>query len=252
LILVAGTFSSSAVHFDCEFEIGEWFVLGVVYNCEPKVSSINEKYLIESVEGEHLPNKALKDVKTLNVRFQDLPKIPINLADFFPNLEGIQWYKSNLQALSADELKSFPNLQVFSSYENPLVVLDGDIFVGTPRLQWLSFYNNSIENVGYGLISSLYSLAYANFQENVCINRVMTHPAMMGELIQELKERCPSLTEPEECDHRCSLNEEVDKLFYYIDYQNERIYDLNVAVANYERRIAELERIVMSLSEKLD
>jgi hypothetical protein len=239
------------LHFECSFEIGEWFVLGVVYNCEPKVSLLSEKFLLESVTGEHLPNKNSKDVRTLDVRSLNLPQIPINLADFFPNLQGIQWHTSNLQSLSASDLNRFPNLQVFSSHSNPLVVLDGDIFLATPRIQWLSFYNNTLENVGYGLISSLYSLAFANFQENVCIDRVMTHPAMMGELIQELKERCPSLTEPAPCELRCSLNEEVDKVFYVLDDQTQTISKLNQVVQSYEERIAELERIVRDLSGKL-
>lgn len=240
--------STHAVHFECKFEIGEWFVLGAVYNCEPKVTSSASGTNLESVSGVHLEGKNNFDVKTLDVRSQKLSNIPFNLADYFPNLEGIQWHNSNLQFISSLDINRFPNLKVFSSHSNPLVVLDGDLFLSTPKIQWLSFYNNTIESVGYNLISSLYSLSHANFQNNVCINRVMTHPAMMGELIQELKEKCPSQTDPVECELRCSLNEEVDKVYQRLDDQYERIYELNQEIESNEKRIEELERIVRDLS----
>ena len=243
--------SINAVHFECKFEIGEWFVIGVAYNCEPKVTSSPSGTYLDSVSGVHLEGKNNFDVRTLDVRSQRLSNIPFNLADYFPNLEGIQWHSSNLQFISLSDLKPFPNLKLFSSHSNPLIVLDGDLFMGTPKIQWLSFYNNTIESVGYRLISSLYSLAYANFQSNACINRVMTHPAMMGELIQELKEKCPSPTDPVECEHRCSLNEEVDEVYQRLDDQKERIFELNQEVESNQKRIEELERIVKDLSAVL-
>lgn len=233
-------------------------MLGEVYSCEAIVSfsGIGSSKL-EFVNGTHLEGKDNSKVITLNLRNQNVASIPINIADFFSNIEGIQWYNSNLQEISAVDLQQFPRLKVFSSVSNRLVSLNGDIFQNTPQLQWISFNDNSLENVGSGFLENLNFLGFADFRDNLCINRISTTREEMSEFRQLLQKSCPPLFETTmipsttinpDCKLRCSLNDEVDKAFSRIDEKNERISKLEDLILSYEERIAELERLVRGLS----
>lgn len=257
MLLLTANFSAQAVIFECRFSLGEWVVIGDVYNCDATVTSLSNDSLLLDVSGDHLPGKNNTKVETLNLSFQNLSHIPQNIAYFFPNIEGIQWYTSNLLAIAAADLKQFPNLKVFSSISNRLMSLPGDIFLGTPQLRWISFYGNSLENVGRDLLNDLYYLSFANFYDNTCISKIVTSREEMGQLIEQLLSDCPPLletttiattTEAEDCQLRCSLNDEVNAVSIRLSGQEEKISELEKAVAGYEERIAELERIIADLT----
>lgn len=193
LVIIASASEVYGVIFDCNYVFETWAVLGNVYVCRPNVSNTDGNTL-NAVTGVHVSGRSNEDVRVVFVNDQNLSHVPPNLVDFFPNLGGISWRRSNLLKVSADDLKSLPGLMFFRSLFNPLVSLDGDLFQYTPNIQNVAFHNNSLEHVGYDLLKDLTGLNHADFSDNPCINVFATTPQVIRDLKMNLSIQCPPLS----------------------------------------------------------
>lgn len=228
---------SQAVTFTCRYSIGQpRAIIGSVYECNPIVAASGT--VLENVTGTHLENKTNADVEFLYIVQQNLTYVPSNIETFFPNLKGIQYYISNLQQISANDLKPFPQLLLFYVHTGFITSLDADLFKHTPDLQWLGFFRNKIEHIGVNLLGNLTGLQHIHLGENPCIDTYANHPDTIIELNQQLPILCP----PYECADRLSLCENQ------MSDQNETISALLVANQNLQDRIDQLESKIRDVS----
>lgn len=234
---------SKAVTFTCRYKIGQpRAIIGAVYECNPiVVASASGTTVLENVTGTHLEKKTNADVEFLYIVSQNLTYVPSDIETFFPNLKGIQYYISNLEHISANDLKPFPQLLTFYVHTGFISRLDADLFKYTPNLQWLGFFRNKIEHIGVNLIGNLTELQHIHLGENVCIDTYANRPDTIIELNQQLPILCP----PYECTDRLSLCESQ------LSDQTETISALLAANRNLEDRIVQLESKIRDVSALL-
>lgn len=169
-------------------------MLGFQYGCIATVSGLRHVPSLDTVNGDHWIGKNHNNVKVLSVIDDELNRIPTGIADFFPYLIGLQWFRGNLMEISGDDLRPFPDLRVLRIENNKLYVLDSNLFMHTPKLQWLGFGNNILQHVGLNLLSDLNDLTGAYFQKNPCIDMNAGTLEEIQELKLRLPDKCPPLS----------------------------------------------------------
>lgn len=165
------------------------------------------------------------------------PKIPRNIANFFPNIRVMRWSGGNLTAVSAEDLKPFTELVVLTLTAQKIKSLDDNMFQYHPNIQWLVITNNPITNVGKDLITNLKSLQTFYFTRNTCMDMVASNPETFAEMKRLLPIQCPPLDD--ECP-RCTTDEEVEKLKKQAEEQNRKIAELIDENVSLKENLAEL------------
>lgn len=144
LLLTLITYTHAG-YFQCVFGITTIGAIGDVYGCDATWVQVGEESpILGGVSGNNLPGKDFTDVEHLNVEtYPDF--IPKGVELYFPDLQSLRWFRTNLSAISKDDLKPFPRLSVLYLPINQILVLDGDLFSLTPNLRWISFIQNQLE-----------------------------------------------------------------------------------------------------------
>lgn len=170
IIPIVCTQLSSAVFFDCVFSTDSWTSIKSVYKCAAVVTIAGNASVLFDVRGYHDPEKNNIDVDALEVRSQDLKRIPSRITNFFPNIRALLFYSTGLNSLTADDLKPYQNLQYLNAYQCNVMSLNSDVFKYTPRLLLLDFRYNSLYHVGFNTLGSLNYLTSAYFASNPCVD----------------------------------------------------------------------------------
>lgn len=194
LLAMCLTSSVSAVTFECEFKMAgvPLVVLGDVYLCMPTVIIDDEgSKVLEKVTGEHLESKTNDDVILLNIfENHNMSFVPKNIIDFFSNLKGLNWHDSNLDKISADDLKPFTQLKYLGIRFTHLKTLDSDLFQHTPHLQYITFAGSRIHHVGTDLVTNLKELKILDFTNCECIHKIAKTPELVAQLNKDLPIKC--------------------------------------------------------------
>lgn len=201
LVIFLGLLSSSqAISIDCFYTTVNWTFFGNMYTCEVTSLSNNDNLTdITNVTGSHLWGFNNFDVKVLffNQNCANLPTIPRNIADIFPNFIGMHFRRcTGLPPLHGDELVIYPKLQMFGLVENlRLTQLPGHLFSNNRFMIRVIFSNNQLMEVGRGLLDPLINLRSASFANNICINQTAESRLDIPALIETLRTDCPDHTE---------------------------------------------------------
>lgn len=181
---------------------------------------------------------------------------PKTLKNFFPNLKAIQFYTTDLEEISSDDLKQFPNLEYLNLAFNLLKKLPGDLLGYTLKLKVVVFHNNKLANVGLGILDGLNSLSDVDFQANTCINLNAQTPDELETLKEELKINCfvaeETTVKPETCPLRCTLNDETDELNSKYDKLFKSIEELQSEVSKMKELNTELQKESKAQDERID
>jgi len=91
--------AASAVNLFCDFN---YYTFGeTIYQCNAKIRTYESDYIVEAVNGRHIPGKGNDDVTTVVIKMTTLEAFPQNLH---------KWFK-NYRALTINMVKGLPNLQ---------------------------------------------------------------------------------------------------------------------------------------------
>lgn len=256
-LAVLATFTSG-VRIRCEYQMGDWNVLGRLYTCRGSVISDENPTIVTDVIGTHLAGDENSDVKGFWVLdgHESLTTIPKGLENFFANLQGFQWAYGNISSIDSSTFEPFSNLLRIGLQSNELVTLDGDLLQHTRKLHWISFSFNLLQHVGHDFLAGLTDLTYAYFQSNPCIHSEANTTQGVQDLNRLLPELCPPLAtsldpptttvsttpEPNVCPVRCTINEEVDEI-------NNRIEGVELQMRDeMMNRMEEIERQLRELN----
>lgn len=231
-------------------------------------SSVNQTHLL-GVNGTHAAGKMHADVEFFSISSPNsLTAIPKNIELFFPNLVALRFANGDIQAVSSDDFSPFRNLLVIVLNGNKIVSLDSNLFQYTRSLRAVFFPSNLIQHVGHDLFTDLNDLSYVHFLSNICVSFIAWNQAEVQDWNLRLPISCPQLEtttlepvtttplpittttlppttsttftiststpSPNECDLRCSLNDESD-------LQSKKIEQLNEVIHMYEQRLVEVE-----------
>lgn len=251
------------VIINCEFRMMNWGFLGNSYNCLSRGENTGNLTLADEVRGEHLSGKSNADVEVFNEQGNKIQFIPSNLADFFPNINGMLIGAAPLLELTANDLKPFPNLLRFDSNYGEFSSIDGDLFQHTKMIQKIQINNARLQNVGENLLSGLNDLTNVEFRGDACINFFADTLEKIEELKDLLLVQCPPLPGPtatvstttedsaDQCPLRCSLEKEVDELNWKVDVQDEIIADLRENNTRQDEEIMELRESNADMLDRL-
>jgi hypothetical protein len=202
---------TSAVKFDCRFTFytrlwirgGESFwPIGNVYVCISSNLILDGNSSMISYEGEHVDGFSDNDVELVhfgvffdpNETCEHLTFIPQGVERFFPNIRGFVYSGCSFLGLQGNEFDSYRNLVNLEIKFTPISHIPGQLLQQTRHLYYMSFWANQIKSVGSGLLDNLYSLSYAIFFDNVCINSgVLYDRFQIRNLAEELNRQCSRL-----------------------------------------------------------
>jgi insulin-like growth factor-binding protein complex acid labile subunit len=106
--------------------------------------------------------------------------IPKNLKKNFPNLEGLQFYESNIPTIKAD---LFTDDVAFTKYldldDNKISNIERGAFEKLPELFWIDVRNNRLTNISFDLFEHNPKLSYINLYNNQI---VMLNPSLFANL----------------------------------------------------------------------
>lgn len=182
---------TSAGIFQCVFNMTTIGAIGEVYSCDATwMDQGDQSQNLSNVTGNHMNGMSFIDVRHLNVE-NNPDFIPKGIKLFFPDLQSLRWFRTNLDAISKDDLEPFPKLEVLYFPVNQIYVLGGDLFSVTPNLRWISFVQNQIGQVGRGLLTNLPDLDRAFFNDNPCIDDYALGREAIMKLNDILPTACP-------------------------------------------------------------
>ena len=90
--------------------------------------------MIRGVSGIHLKDLGLSDVEFLKVNEQYVKYLPINIAEYFPNLKQIQVTKSKLKILTKNNFRGLTQLKTMIMTDNKLQILPCGVFETNKQL----------------------------------------------------------------------------------------------------------------------
>lgn len=208
LLFIATAEFAKAVEIECQYVDGDWNDLGSLYTCSGTIVSVGNPSTVTIISGHHNGGRNNEDVKGFAIAGdRTLITIPQGIAEFFSNLEALEWINGDIKTIDSSIFEPFTNLLHINLATNNIVELDGDLFQHSSRLRVIYFYNNQIYHVGLGLLTGLTDLTSANFRSNPCIDLWATTPEEMRELKNQLPIRCPPLIT---CPSTCTLLDEFE------------------------------------------
>lgn len=226
--------------FNCRYYDNNWYLLGNAYTCTPTLSETNYESTLTSVTGNHLSGRTNADLTGLNFWQIEINRLLKKIETFFPNIKRIHFQNSNMQSITADDLKPFPLLEYFYTSEKcKLFSIDGDLFKNNPKLQLVAFSHTFIEHFGFNLLTNLKELREAKFHKNLCADIVAKTPQAIQELSLHLSTNCPPLKI--ECPETCVKR---------IESTDTEVATLKGSLAQYGERIVELEKQIRELSAR--
>lgn len=239
--------AANAVIFDCDFAYltsGEIFVHR--YACRmigDNITMDGSTSLIQ-VNGEHAEGQTHSNVRMVYANKQTEPcKLPKDMKNFFPNLDGIKWVHGSLSTIDAEDL-DFPNLDLLDLLDNKLVSLPSDLFRNSPKLQWIQFDDNAIVHVGRNFFDALEEIKSIRFRSNLCMNSMASTPEEIENLKSELLNSCSISPAPLSnlCMMDACLNEQqMIELFGRTDKHKDEISELNQLLISQNGLISKLQ-----------
>ena len=241
VILVINAFAVSSIDIECRF-VFSFFdeYVNNAYTCYVQsVTNVNER-VATGISGTHVNGKSNYDVNVFYWPDRFVGFIPQNMDAFFPNIESVKFYGTQLTSLSSKDLNQFPNLKSMYMNENNLTVLEADLFHGTPNLMIVYLSYSPFQKISQHLFDGLNQLKEAMFYDAGCLNFHARTPAQLEELQTMFITNCPF--DDNQCFNPCPyLIDELRDGIAQLRLENEKLRkDSNERFAELERQLREL------------
>ncbi|KAL7030075.1 hypothetical protein ACKWTF_006503 [Chironomus riparius] len=170
IIVVFNIDLSHQLTLQCDFKV-ETTYLGTKYGCLVKglTTTLKDRKIIKIV-GNHQIGKSNDDVKLLFMKFQNVPYLPQNVAEFFPNLETFYVMKSNVQHLITGDLVGLDDLIHFDVSHNPIESIKSNFFENKTKLTKISFHDCHLKKIEKGAFDGQSSIQLLELNYNDCVS----------------------------------------------------------------------------------
>lgn len=122
-----------------------------------------------------------------------LEVMPLNLAEFFANLNALIWINSGLKEITTEHLKGFTKLVNLDLSGNGIFTLGVNLFQYSANLHSINFDGNKITYIDDYLVDNLKTLEIFSIKGNPCISFDAPLPEGRAELLRLIK-ACSTLT----------------------------------------------------------
>lgn len=140
------------------------------YFATVKSAKETSNFEMTGYEGDHLENLSGDNVQFFYVMPQraKFNSIPVNLGEYFPNLEGLNLGFVGITTLTKNDLKQFPKLTYLNMKENEITTLSSDVFEFNPELNFINFKHNKLNEVGRDILRPIPKVFFVSFEKNPC------------------------------------------------------------------------------------
>lgn len=233
VILIIALFQGiKSFEINCNYYGYDWNDWGKHYTCGAKLEDVtvqNDEFVtVTSIKGDHSSEHSNDDVKAVDISGQKTYFLIQGLFDFFPSMQELYVFRSDLKHLSRSDFKTYvklstvslsrnhlshlpydtfedmtwtiPNLKTLSKlkelylFENSVESLLLDDISGNPNLEVIWIYQNKLKFIEPEIFENLPKLKTADFTNNHCINKKFTQDSAAG-FIMEVKQNCVSFLE---------------------------------------------------------
>ena len=162
-----------------------------MYICNVQGLNISEpNTLITNVSGTHVTNFQIVDVNSLKIDNQNMKFLPINIAEYFPDLKEIIVSNSNLEYITEKDFRGLTQLSIMFMTNNRLKDLPCGVFDTNKRLEEIHFEENSLSEIGADVFKPLTFLTVAHFRNNNCIDKDAGNSGEVEGLLNEITTKC--------------------------------------------------------------
>lgn len=186
------TVTSITIH--CTYNNGDgWGILDGQYVClASSFESATEKTMVDGFVGDHLSEKYDRDVKLLFMQGKSIKYMPKNIARYFPNLEGLCLYDTDVAEITREDLKPFPGLKAFYLRNSNLTTLGPNLFEFNPKLKYIDFSDNQISGIARNVFHGIEDLNVVELSGNTCISFNASNEQEILEMMRMIGEECQS------------------------------------------------------------
>jgi hypothetical protein len=246
---------SDAIILDCTYQVQTLWMIQNIYVCSARVIVVGDLRNVTDVSQNHVTGMSNDDVRGIVVESQTLRFLPRNIDAFFPNLEALDVYRSQIQEVSQQDFENFLNLRQVNLVGNAIQVIQANLFEKNPLVSSISFSSNPIRHVDYKAFERLENLNTLAFQDTTCISRQhwSDRPGVLN-LMFLLLVNCPPSFEMTEArllnssEFERSIDEQVAERMNPLTWN---IFEMDQRLQDHEERIAELEGEVKRVNELL-
>lgn len=163
------------------------------YGCVVKnlqISSKDDRTIVDLING-HKNGKSNDDVKFFGCYNKIVQFFPLNLNNFFKNLENVNIYNTTLKEIHRSDLEQFgEKLQYLWLQNNEIQVLEGNLFQNNPNLEYINVENNQIKHIVDGIFKNLPKLHQLHFEGNLCIDQGANNIHQISGIISDAETKC--------------------------------------------------------------
>ena len=141
--------NSESFEIGCKFYGYEWSSLGERYTCGASLVEVQNESTttVSSVSGDHILNRTNADVKAVEFSGQKTYYIIQNLVDFFPHMEELYVFRSDLKKLSRSDFTNYKNFKAVSLSRNHLSTVPYETFEDLINLEYFSLSFNQLTSI---------------------------------------------------------------------------------------------------------
>jgi Leucine-rich repeat (LRR) protein len=136
-----------SVEVRCKYYGYDWNNWGKRYTCGASLEDVKDSVKVSSVVGDHLLKKSNNDVKAVDISGQKTNHLVQELFSFFPNMEELYVFRSDLKYVSRLDFKGYTKLITMSLSRNQLSTLPNDSFVDLTNMEYFSLSVNQLTTV---------------------------------------------------------------------------------------------------------
>lgn len=147
-----------------------------------------------------LSNSQYDDQNIVIIRMdgQTVHYMPKDVDKFFPEIQGISIYNSELKVIEKENLKPFDQLKYLYLPNNGLETISSNLFQFNLQLRVFIIHNNKLKSIGGNIFMNLKALEYVNIEKNVCIDQLASTQSKIPGIIDTIRENCPTLEDLKE------------------------------------------------------
>lgn len=190
--IFASIVATNALNLYCSLDKAQWKFVAEKVRCNVQKAYFNESKHDEKLynvftEGSH----SLSEVEIIEIAEKSFPYIPRNWKQHFGDrIIGLKIVNSELETVSALNLKDFPKLMFLELKGNPLIVVPEDLFLHTPNIQYFGVADNEIRVVGKGAFNKTLKLEEIDFSNNFCLDAKADNREATLELVKTFVTSC--------------------------------------------------------------
>lgn len=167
---------AAANKLSCSFTYYTWEYVGDIHYCNVKSLKVDANNRnIDDVSINYYPRKSYQDVAGVWAENKNIPELPDNFIEYFPNIRAFYFNECKVKRLRQDNFGPFGGkLEYVNFGNNEIERIDKNLFSNNPNLRAIVLNNNRIKFIDKNVFDNLPNLYTLGVYGNVCTKNLQT------------------------------------------------------------------------------